>query len=69
MERDFMLERQREGYEAAKQAGRIAGRGKSSTIDRRAVRGDLQSGMSIRKTAEKHGISTQTVMKIKSELI
>ncbi|HGS7621898.1 TPA: recombinase family protein [Klebsiella variicola subsp. variicola] len=69
MEREFMLERQREGYEAAKQAGRIAGRGKSSTIDRRAVRGDLQSGMSIRKTAEKHGISTQTVMKIKSELI
>ena len=65
MEREFMLERQREGYEAAKQAGRR----KSSTIDRRAVRGDLQSGMSIRKTAEKHGISTQTVMKIKSELI
>ena len=69
MEREFMLERQREGYEAAKEAGGIAGRGKSSTIDRRAVRGDLQSGMSIRKTAEKHGISTQTVMKIKSELI
>ncbi|HBR1510344.1 TPA: hypothetical protein L9L79_005350 [Klebsiella quasipneumoniae subsp. quasipneumoniae] len=62
-----MLERQREGYEAAKQAGRIAGRGKSSTIERSAVKNDLQAGLSIRKTACKHGISTQTVMKIKSE--
>ncbi|MEJ8699259.1 recombinase family protein, partial [Klebsiella pneumoniae] len=67
MEREFMLERQREGYEAAKQAGRISGRGKSSTIDRRAVKNDLETGMSVRKAAEKHGISTQTVMKIKVE--
>ncbi|MCS4274452.1 DNA invertase Pin-like site-specific DNA recombinase [Raoultella sp. BIGb0132] len=67
MEREFMLERQREGYEAAKQAGRITGRGKSVTIDRRAVKSNLASGMSIRKTAEKHGISTQTVLKIKNE--
>lgn len=67
MEREFMLERQREGYEAAKQAGRIAGRGKSSTIDRRAVKNDLQSGMSITKISEKFKISTQTVMRIKIE--
>ena len=67
MEREFMLERQREGYEAAKHAGRIAGRGKSSTIDRCSVKNDLHAGMSIRKVAEKHRISTQTVMNIKSE--
>ena len=68
MEREFMLERQREGYEAAKQAGRIAGRGKSSTVDRRAVKSDLDAGMSIKRVAEIHRISTQTVMKIKCEL-
>ena len=67
MEREFMLERQREGYEAAKQAGRIAGRGKSAKIDRVAVKCDLQAGISIRKVAEKYNISTQTVMKIKTE--
>lgn len=67
MEREFMLERQREGYEVAKRAGRIVGRGKSSSIDRKAVKDDLQKGMSIRKTSKKHEISTQTVMKIKSE--
>ena len=69
MEREFMLERQREGYEAAKQAGRIAGRGKSTKVDRMAVKNDLQSGMSIRQAAKKHRISTQTVMKIKAEEI
>lgn len=68
MEREFMLERQREGYEAAKQAGRLTGRGKSSTIDRRAVMNEILAGLSVRKTAEKFRISTQTVMKIKKEL-
>ena len=68
MEREFMLERQREGYEGAKQAGRLSGRGKSSTIDRRAVMNELLAGLSVRKTAEKFRISTQTVMKIKKEL-
>ncbi|HBC0018317.1 TPA: recombinase family protein [Enterobacter hormaechei subsp. xiangfangensis] len=67
MEREFMLERQREGYEAAKQAGRIAGRGNSATIDRAAIKSDLEAGLSIRKTAEKHSVSTKTVMRIKAE--
>ena len=67
MERETMLQRQKEGYEAAKAAGRIAGRGKSATIDREAVKADLTAGLSIRKAAEKHGISTKTVMTIKSE--
>ncbi|BBQ58978.1 TPA: recombinase family protein [Escherichia coli] len=67
MERETMLQRQKEGYEAAKAAGRIAGRGKSATIDREAVKADITAGLSIRKAAEKHGISTKTVMTIKSE--
>ncbi|EEF3042654.1 recombinase family protein [Salmonella enterica] len=67
MEREFMLERQREGYEAAKVAGRIAGRGKSATIDRDAIKADLKAGLSIRKTAEKYSVSTKTVMNIKAE--
>ncbi|EJL5265596.1 recombinase family protein [Salmonella enterica] len=67
MEREYMLERQREGYEAAKVAGRIAGRGKAATIDRKAIRQDLEAGLSIRKIAEKHSVSTRTVMNIKAE--
>ena len=67
MERELMLERQREGYAAAKAAGRIAGRGKGKAIDRSAVLADLAGGDSIRTVATRHGISTRTVQNIKAE--
>jgi len=67
MERETLLQRQREGYEAARAAGRIAGRGKAKNIDRPGILSDLSQGLSIRKAAEKHHVSTKTVMNIKAE--
>jgi len=67
MERETMLERQREGYEAAKAAGRITGRGKGRSIDREAIKAELSAGKTIRAIAESHNVSTRTVMNIKAE--
>lgn len=66
MERELMLERQAEGYEAAKAAGRIPGRGASKSIDRAGIKLALET-KSIRAVAEEFGISTQTVQRIKKE--
>ncbi|MCS3430583.1 recombinase family protein [Klebsiella sp. BIGb0407] len=68
MERETMLERQAEGYQAAKAAGRITGRGKGKSIDRQAVRKSLNDGLTIRAVAELYKISTRTVMNIKNEV-
>ncbi|WP_251275782.1 recombinase family protein, partial [Enterobacter hormaechei] len=57
MERETMLERQREGYEAAKAAGRITGRGKGRSIDREAIKAELAAGKTIRAIAESHNVS------------
>lgn len=67
MERETMLERQREGYEAAKTAGRITGRGKGRAIDRDAIKAELAVGKTIRAVAKGHNVSTRTVMNIKAE--
>lgn len=37
-ERKMMLERQREGYEAAKAAGRVVGRGNGKAVDRKVLK-------------------------------
>lgn len=68
MEREMMLERQAEGYQAAKAAGRIAGRGKSKSIDREAIAEALKAGGSVRKTAEQFGVSAFTVQQIRKEI-
>lgn len=68
LERDMMLLRQREGYAAAKAAGRIAGRGKSRSIDRQGIALSLAAGVSIRNTAKKFGVSTSTVQSVKAEV-
>lgn len=49
MEREMMLERQREGYLADKAAGRIAARGKSKSVDRSGIRAALSAGGSVRR--------------------
>lgn len=67
MEREMLLERQAEGYAAAKAAGRIAKRGNGKDVDRVGIVSALAAGESIRKTAERFGVSTQTVQRIKKE--
>lgn len=67
-ERELMLERQAEGYAAAKAAGRIVGRGNSKSIDRKAIHTDFTSGLSINAVAKKHSISTSTAKRIKDAM-
>ncbi|EIK6684965.1 recombinase family protein [Salmonella enterica] len=67
MEREFMLERQAEGYAAAKAAGRIAKRGNGKAVDRVGIVSALAAGGSIRSVARDFNVSTQTVQRIKQE--
>lgn len=67
LERNMMLERQREAAAIARERGTFKARGNGAAIDRNAVKRDLDAGMSIRKVAAQHGISTQTVSRIKAE--
>ncbi|EGN0091370.1 recombinase family protein [Salmonella enterica subsp. enterica serovar Newport] len=67
MEREMMLERQAEGYAAAKAAGRRGTRGNGKEINRVGIVSALAAGESIRKTAAAFNVSTQTVQRIKQE--
>ena len=62
-ERQILLERQREGVQIAKQAGKYTGRKKS--IDTGEILKTLESGLSMRKTAEELGISLSSVQRAK----
>jgi DNA invertase Pin-like site-specific DNA recombinase len=62
-ERQILFERQREGVQIAKQAGKYTGRKKS--IDTGEILRTLESGLSMRKTAEKLGISLGSVQRAK----
>ncbi len=64
-ERNIMLERQREGIAIAKAKGRYKGRPKS--VDRRAILTLLNEGVSMRKTADRLGVSLSTVQRVKVE--
>jgi DNA invertase Pin-like site-specific DNA recombinase len=64
-ERELMLERQREGIEAAKQKGLYKGR--SASIDREVIMSDINNGLSVRKTAAKHGVAVSSVSRIVTE--
>jgi DNA invertase Pin-like site-specific DNA recombinase len=61
-ERELMLERQREGIEAAKAKGKFKGR--KATIDSDVIIADIAGGLSVRKTAAKHGIAVSSVSRI-----
>lgn len=65
-ERSMLLERQREGIQKAKQAGKYKGRPKS--IDSDNILQLLQSGVSIRKTAGQLGVSVSTVQRAKANV-
>lgn len=68
MEREMMLQRQREGYEAAKAAGRIVGRGNGKATPRAEIVAALAAGGSVRQVAKDWGVSTNTVSRIKKEM-
>ncbi|EAU3454976.1 recombinase family protein [Salmonella enterica] len=67
MEREMLLERQAEGYAAAKAAGRRGGRGNGKDVDRVGIVAALAGGGSIRQVAKDFDVSTQTVQRIKKE--
>ena len=62
-ERRILLERQREGIEIAKRAGKYSGRKK--TINDEAILELLECGMSMRKTAKELGVSLSSVQRAK----
>jgi DNA invertase Pin-like site-specific DNA recombinase len=64
-ERELMLERQREGIEAAKLKGLFKGR--KPSLNREAIMEDINNGLSIRKTANKHVIAVSSVSRIVKE--
>ena len=66
-ERNIMLERQREGIAIAKAKGRYKGRPKS--VDRGAILSLLDDGVSMRKSADKLGVSLSTVQRVKMESV
>lgn len=65
-ERQMLLERQAEGIAKAKAAGKYKGR--TATVDRLAILDCLESGLSIRKTAQKLGVGVSTVQRVKSNV-
>lgn len=65
-EREMIRERQREGIAKAKERGAYKGRKASVNVE--AIRKELESGASIRKTAEKLKIASSTVQRIKKTL-
>lgn len=66
-ERSMLLERQKEGIQKAKQAGKYKGR--PQQVDREKVQELLANNVSIRKTAAQLGIAVSTVQRIKAETI
>jgi len=65
-EREMILERQREGIEKAKQAGKYQGRKK--TLNHEDIKASLESGLSIRKAAEALKVSVSSVQRVKRSM-
>lgn len=65
-EREMMLERQREGIEKAKLAGKYKGRG--VTVDYEQIERHIIDGLSVRKTCELTGYSHSTVAKVSKKV-
>lgn len=66
-ERSMLLERQKEGIQKAKQAGKYKGR--PASVDREEIAKAIKNGLSIRKTASQLGVSVSTVQRVKSEVM
>lgn len=65
-ERSMMLERQREGIQQAKAAGKY--KGGKARVDAESIREALTSGLSIRKAAEFLGVGISTVQRVKATM-
>lgn len=63
-ERSMMLERQREGIQKAKEAGKYAGR--KASVDKQKIISYLEEGHSMRQTAKLLGVSLSTVTRTKA---
>lgn len=67
LERNMMLERQREGYEAKRRAGIKAGRGNAERIDRNGIISALKDGKRPVDIAKEFKVGRATVYRIKEE--
>ena len=66
-EREQILERQAEGYAAAKAAGRKGARGNGAAVHHIEIVSALVARQSIRTIAKDFNVSTSTVQRIKTE--
>jgi putative DNA-invertase from lambdoid prophage Rac len=65
-ERDLIIERTQAGLERAKADGKVLGRPAVLDAPRRAaVRADLEAGATVAELARRHGVSRQTVMRVR----
>nr|WP_246418769.1 recombinase family protein [Micrococcus cohnii] len=66
-ERDLLIERTREGLEAARRQGRVGGRPRAlDEKDQAAIKASLEAGLSVADVARMHGASTRTISRVKS---
>lgn len=65
-ERSMMLERQREGVQIAKAAGKY--KGGKARVDTAAIKAALDAGMSIRGAAEHLSVGISTVQRVKASM-
>lgn len=68
MERDILIERTNAGLARARKEGKLLGRPKVTDDSKAAtIRNQLDAGVSVSQVARDHGISRQTVMRIRDE--
>jgi DNA invertase Pin-like site-specific DNA recombinase len=67
LERNIMLERQREGIAAAKAAGKYKGKPPLADSIKSQIRADIGAGMTKKATAKKHNLSERVIYKVMAE--
>lgn len=66
-ERDLLIERTREGLEAARRQGRVGGRPRVlDEKDQAAILAALDAGLSVGDVAQMHGVSRRTISRVRS---
>lgn len=67
-ERAMIRSRVKAGLERTKARGTKLGRPSLAPIEVKQIRTSLEKGLSIRKAAKRHGVSTATIMRVKKEV-
>lgn len=67
-EKAILVERVKSGIARAKAQGKRLGRPSLAPIEVKQIRQSLDKGLSIRKAAKKHNVSTATIMRVKQEV-